>query len=174
MLQKFSRIYPPIIEVMPLFLVILIWYWVLSGYSSLPGQIPTHFNFQGIPDGWGEKSTLLLYPGIGTFLYLLITGTHIAITAVQNPKTIINLPDTMKEKITASQAESLRSFMVRCLFAIKLIITGLIAFLAYANLQVASNQSTGIGYWPFLFLIAILATAGFMLLRVFRLVFSGQ
>ena len=45
-------------------------------FSKLPEKIPVHFNFYGIPDSYGNKSTLFVLAGIGfvTYLVLLISG----------------------------------------------------------------------------------------------------
>lgn len=171
MLQKLSRIYPPVIEFLPVFLLFLVFYLVISEYAALPERIPTHFNFQGIPDGTGGKGTLILYPGFGAFLYVLITGVSLAMAVINDPKMLINLPEPAKQKITADQAEFLRIFIVRCLFAIKVITLGLMAYLAYGNLQVASGHADNIGYWPMIFVAALLVTLGFMLIKIFRLIY---
>ena len=169
MLQKLSRFYPPVIEILPLFLLFLVLYLVLSSYDSLPAQIPTHFNSQGVADGFGDKSTILLYPGFAGFLYILFTGVMLAMAVTHDPKKLINLPESAKEKITPDQAEALRSFILPSLMALKIIVMGLIAYLAYANLQVAFGYASDIGYWPFVFAAAILGVVGLLLLRVFRL-----
>ncbi|KAM9862234.1 hypothetical protein ACI1US_01843 [Leucobacter sp. BZR 635] len=37
---------------------------VVSGYASLPDEIPIHFNLAGTADGWGSKSNVFLLIGI--------------------------------------------------------------------------------------------------------------
>jgi uncharacterized membrane protein len=47
-------------------------------YPSLPQTIPTHFNMKGEADGFGERSTLFLGPGIlsgvGLFTFFLLSN----------------------------------------------------------------------------------------------------
>ena len=47
-------------------------------YPNLPTTIPTHFNINGKADGWGDKSTIFLGPGImagvGLFTFFLMTN----------------------------------------------------------------------------------------------------
>jgi uncharacterized membrane protein len=47
-------------------------------YPSLPQTIPTHFNIKGEADGFGERSTIFLGPGIlsgvGLFTFLLLSN----------------------------------------------------------------------------------------------------
>jgi uncharacterized membrane protein len=86
MLQKLGRIYPPIFEVLPFLLLFSVLYMVISGYDSLPAQIPTHFNFHSIPDGLGGKSVLFPYPGFAWFLYISITGVGIVMAVIHDPQ----------------------------------------------------------------------------------------
>ena len=47
-------------------------------YPSLPATIPTHFNIKGEADGFGERSTIFLGPGIlsgvGLFTFFLLSN----------------------------------------------------------------------------------------------------
>jgi uncharacterized membrane protein len=62
MLQKIARIYPPVLELIPLLLLFLAFYLTFINYPNLPDRIPSHFNIQGLPDGWGSKEEILIYP----------------------------------------------------------------------------------------------------------------
>jgi uncharacterized membrane protein len=44
-------------------------YW----YQNLPEIIPTHFSAGGKIDGYGNRQTIFLLPGIGVFVYALLT-----------------------------------------------------------------------------------------------------
>ena len=102
--------------------MIFIIYFTAVNFNNLPDTIPTHFNFQGDADGFGNKNEILIYPGMVVFIYLLFTGIIITLASVRDPKTMINLPERVKNRITPEKAELLRIFMVRCLFALKLTI----------------------------------------------------
>ncbi|MDH5609258.1 MAG: DUF1648 domain-containing protein [Cyclobacteriaceae bacterium] len=41
-------------------------------YRELPTQVPVHFDFTGVADGYGHKSFLLLLMGIELLLFLLL------------------------------------------------------------------------------------------------------
>lgn len=43
-------------------------------WSSLPDQVPVHYNFAGEIDRWGSKNELLLLPIVSLVLYLVITA----------------------------------------------------------------------------------------------------
>lgn len=47
------------------------WLVPLAAMSSLPEQIPIHFDFAGNPDGYGSRATVWLTPIIATFLGFL-------------------------------------------------------------------------------------------------------
>lgn len=47
-------------------------FWIAS-YSSIPEQVPTHFGFDGRPDAFGDKKSILLLPVIALLIYALIT-----------------------------------------------------------------------------------------------------
>ncbi len=48
--------------------LILLWIYPLQLYTSLPEQIPTHFNLNGNADDYGHKQSILLLPIIATIL----------------------------------------------------------------------------------------------------------
>ncbi|HTX58067.1 MAG TPA: DUF1648 domain-containing protein [Verrucomicrobiae bacterium] len=45
---------------------------LFRAYGGLPDRIPTHFDALGQPNGWGPKASLLLLPGVGAFVLLLL------------------------------------------------------------------------------------------------------
>lgn len=49
------------------------WLLVGSNYGSLPATVPTHFNGQGHPDGFGPKASLWFLPVLATLLYAMMT-----------------------------------------------------------------------------------------------------
>jgi len=172
MLIKLQKIIPLRFEFIPFLLVIFVIYFTAVNFSKLPDTIPTHFNFQGEADGWGGKNAILIYPGMVVFIYLLFTGIIMALASVRDPKTMINLPDYVKSRITAEKAELLRVLMVRCLFALKLTIIAMNVFLVYGNIETARGNWSGLGYWPMLFVVPILGLVFLMLYRSLRLAYA--
>ncbi len=172
MLTKLQKILPLRFELIPFLMVIFVIYFSAVNVNNLPDTIPTHFNFQGQADGWGGKNGILIYPGMVVFIYLLFTGIIIALASVRDPKSMINLPDYVKSKITVEKAELLRIFMVRCLFALKLTIIAMNTFLVYGNIQTALGDWSGLGYWPMLFLIPIMGLVFLMLYRSLRIAYT--
>ena len=58
--------------------------------STLPSEVPIHFNFVGEADGWGSKYVLLVLPLIGIV-------TVLALEAVEKRPHIHNYPQYMNE-----------------------------------------------------------------------------
>jgi uncharacterized membrane protein len=156
-------------ELIALALVVLMVYLTISGYAALPDRIPTHFNAQGIPDGYGNKNELLVYPGMAVLTYLLITGISLALAVAGNLKNLINLPSKMKEAISESGIEKLRIVMVRSLFIIKVLVLALLTFLLYGSFEIALSRADSLGYWPFVFVAVLLCVIGFMFYSIYRI-----
>jgi uncharacterized membrane protein len=169
MLQKLKNIYPLQFEALPLFMIILIFYIILSNLGNLPETIPTHFNSAGLPDGWGNKYEIFVYAGVGLFFYVFITGVSVAMAIVRNPTSFINLPGKTKDSLSSDQADKLRIFLVQYLFLLKTLILGLNVYLAHSNIEVVFQHIDSIGYWPMFFVAAIAAVTVFMVYKSYRL-----
>ncbi|MFJ7408335.1 MULTISPECIES: DUF1648 domain-containing protein [unclassified Lysinibacillus] len=53
-----------------LFIVSII--FIISQWSTLPEEIPAHFNGAGEVDRWGSKIEVFILPGIGIFLWIFL------------------------------------------------------------------------------------------------------
>ncbi len=169
MWQKLSKSYPPQFELVALFLVLLTFYLAASNYSSLPDKVPTHFNFQGIPDDWGSKNEIFVFPILSACLYILFTVINALLAIVKDPRKLINLPPKRKATLSNAQIEKLRIFLNRSLFALKILIQGLLAYALYTTIEVALFRATSLGAPWFLFMVAILTLAGYMVWESFRI-----
>jgi uncharacterized membrane protein len=171
MLNRLHKIVPLQLELIPLLLIVFIIWFTAANFSGLPEIIPTHFNFQGTADDWGGKGALIIIPAIGLFVYLLITGIAVALSLINDPKTLINLPASIKARISPERAEELRVFLVRCLFALKLLIMAMFTYLVYGSIEIAFNKWSGLGYWPMLIVFLILILVFLMVYRSLRMAY---
>lgn len=169
MWQKLSRSYPPSLELIALFLLTLTIYLSISSYPSLPDRIPTHFNFQGVPDGWGNRNEIFVLPVLSACLYILLTGITVLLAVVKDPRKFINLPAKRKAALNESQIEELRIFLNRSLFALKVLTHGLLICTLYRTIEVALNRGSSLGASWFFFVLAIIILAGYMLWKSFRI-----
>lgn len=170
MWQKLSKCYPPILELIPIFLLVLAIYIAFSNYSALPERIPIDFNSQGIAEDWANKNMIFLYPGLGSFIYLLFTTLNIWFAVTKNPKSLINMPKKWKDSLNDLQTEELRIILNRYLFVLKILIIGLMLYLLYATIEVALERTSSIGGTVFtLITLAILVVVSLMVWRTFRI-----
>lgn len=103
------------------------WLVPLAAMSSLPEEIPIHFDLSGNPDGYGSRATLWLLPVIATFLGFL------AIALLQYPSSfnvpgradIAALPEKQRFPIHDLMREMLLAIFV-VVQIIMLSVTGLI------------------------------------------------
>lgn len=108
-------------------IVLLLFFWgfTLFAYLKLPDIIPTHFNFKGIVDAYGNKFTLFMLPSIATIIYVVIS------ILIRNPH-VLNYPTA----ITSTNAAIQYSYATRLLRFIKIAIlfifaaTSLVTYLA--------------------------------------------
>jgi len=172
--QRLGRCYPLQLELVPLLLLGLTIYLVLSNYSTLPDTIPSHFNAQGVADDWGSKKTIFLFPAVVVPLYIFLSLFNAWISLVKDPKSLINLPDRTKAAISEARAEELRVLIGRCLFVIKTLTVGLMTYCVYATIEVARGEARSLGTAFYLILGAILVSAAFMVWKSLSLALSGQ
>ncbi|WP_368654394.1 DUF1648 domain-containing protein [Ornithinibacillus sp. 4-3] len=59
-----------ILHLLSLLLIIGSFIYVSVSFSSLPDEVPVHFNINGEPDSWGNKATILIMPIISVFIFL--------------------------------------------------------------------------------------------------------
>jgi hypothetical protein len=91
----------------------------------------------------------------------------------KNPKSLINLPGSIKDKITPEQAERLRIIFVRCLLALKILILGQNLYLLDGNIQTAMHKTAGIGQTGiFVFTAGIMVIVVYMVYKSFKIALS--
>lgn len=103
---------------------------------KLPERIPSHFGFDGRPDAWGGKASLLLMPVIAVIIY---AGT----TALERFPWIYNYAVEITEKNAACQYKLGRL----TLEWIKLVTIAIFLYLQWLTCQVASGISGGLDSW---------------------------
>lgn len=62
-----------LLDYLPFIILVLLWIFILVKFSSLPDTIPTHFNFKGEVDGYGNKSSILFVPALASILIVLLS-----------------------------------------------------------------------------------------------------
>ncbi len=160
MLNKLGKAYAPQLEVVPLLILVLGFYAAASNIDSLPQEIPTHFNIQGLPDGWGNKNDIFVGPFVGALIYVILTVIVAAFVMVSDPMRLINLPNKQKMLLTPGRAEELRIFMVRALFVMKVVMMSMTAYITWATVEMAFGREQTLGGLFYILLGGVLAATG--------------
>lgn len=113
-------------------LIILPFTW----YRELPFEIPTHYGFNGIPDGFGNKGSIWGLPIIGVLLYIGLS--------------LLNYFVIVKNKVKSGgiKGDSIaRGNILRLMQIIKLILSVSFAYIVWRTIRVGLGESEGLGAW---------------------------
>ena len=126
-----------------LFIILLVVYPIYY-FNELPDVIPVHFNFAGNPDGYSQKSSMWILPGIGVILSILLL-------------VMSRFPHlhNYSLKITEENAERQYRLSSKLMRIVNLIISGGFLYISYRTIQISLNQAGGLGSS---FLIIFLST----------------
>jgi uncharacterized membrane protein len=116
--------------------LLALWVWTGTNYSSLPDTIPTHFNAAGEADGFGRKASIVGLPLIATLLY-------IGLTLLNRVPHIFNFPTPV------TQDNALRQYTnaTRMIRYLKLILVLVFAGISFQTIQQANRTGEGLGLW---------------------------
>ena len=116
--------------------LLALWIWTGTSYSSLPDSIPTHFNAAGEADDFGRKSSIFGLPVIASLLFM-------GITVLNRYPNIFNYPTA----ITQDNALRLYTLATRILRYLKLVLVVIFGGITFKTIQTASGESSGLGGW---------------------------
>ncbi|MDR2836070.1 MAG: DUF1648 domain-containing protein [Bacteroidales bacterium] len=113
-----------ILEILSLILVILSIILFVIFWFTAPDIVPIHFNYKGIADGFGSKTTLIILPIITIIFYIgfliLVKFPH-----------LVNLPLSVHKK----NAEERDKLAVKVVRIMKPLICALFTFLSWYDLK---------------------------------------
>jgi len=125
--------------------------FVGQAWSTLPDRIPTKFSASGTPTDWGGKWTLLLFPGVSLFLYLLLSLVR------RLPLRFYNIPWRITLENAARQYRLARTFLT----VLKAELVWLFAFVEWMMVRAAQGASPRFEFVLFLIALGvILSTVG--------------
>ncbi|MEY3643421.1 MAG: hypothetical protein RLZZ207_115 [Bacteroidota bacterium] len=125
-----------LVEALGWLILLALWGWTITHYSSLPDTIPTHFNATGEADGFGSKVSLIALPVIATLLF-------IGLTVLNRYPQSFNYPTTIT-KDNALQQYTLATKMLRYLKLVLVLVFGGIEIMTIQN---ATGKAAGLGTW---------------------------
>ena len=125
-----------LVEALGWLILLALWGWTITHYSSLPETIPTHFNAAGEADGFGSKVSIFALPVIATLLF-------IGLTVLNRYPQSFNYPTTITQD-NAFRQYTLATRMLRYLKLVLVIVFGGIEFMTIQN---ATGKAAGLGAW---------------------------
>jgi uncharacterized membrane protein len=131
------------LETISVVLLVLIWVLVLYSYPKLPGIIPIHYDAAGEVNGYGNKTTILIFPFIALAVYILLTRLN------KYPHVF-----NYMSKITEENAQKQYTMATRMIRYLKLIVLLTLAFITGSTYLTTTGITKGPGSW---FLPCILA-----------------
>lgn len=142
-----------IIEVIALSVLAFMCVYVVVMYKKLPNIIATHFNDSGKANGFGNKSTLFLLPGIAIVINILLTilsfYPHIFNYTV---------------KITEENASNQYTLATRFLRIIKCFVNILLLYIVHTSIQTAFTNHAELGkyFLPFILVFMFVPTISYI------------
>ncbi len=146
-----------LVEVLGWLILLLLWGWTFTHYSTLPDTIPTHYNAAGEADGFGSKVSIIGLPVIATLLF-------IGLTVLNRYPHIFNYPTAITQD-NALRLYTLATSMLRYLKLVLVLVFGGIEFM---TIQHATGKGAGLGVWflPLTLLLVFLPLIYFVIKSV--------
>jgi uncharacterized membrane protein len=125
-----------LLEAMAILGLMILLGFVIYQYPRLPGTIPSHFNWAGLPDEYSSKSSFWLLPGIGVFIYILLS-------------LIVLIPHQFNYSVRITPANALKQYAmaIRLIRYLKGAIIWLFFYISYATIRVVTKEDSGLGLW---------------------------
>jgi len=125
-----------VLELLGWGVLVALWGWTGTSYSSLPDTIPTHFNAAGEADGFGRKEFIVSLPVVASLLYIGLTVLN-------------RFPHSFNFPTPITQDNALRQYTnaTRMIRYLKLILVLVFAGISYQTIQQANGTGEGLGLW---------------------------
>jgi Protein of unknown function (DUF1648). len=122
-----------IFEVLGWCAMLMTWVLIITNYSKLPNIIPTHYNYAGQADSFGDKEKILILPIVATILF-------IGMTILNKYPHLFNYP----KKITESNALKQYTIATRLIRCLKFAIVLTFGFIVFVSIRDANGLSSGL------------------------------
>jgi uncharacterized membrane protein len=136
---------------------------VADFYSRLPEKIATHFNAEGMANGFGARSTLWVLVGIAVLLYsiLSVVGSLHGVVNLKRPLA----PE--REKLVLAESMAMVGW-------IKAEVCWMFAYLCLAMVRNGMGLQVGLGalFLP-VTLVVVFGTCGIYLMKIFRVILAA-
>lgn len=123
-------------EIVGLTLLLTTWGWTLYNYNQLPDIIPTHYDFSGVADKFGDKWLILTLPLVATTLF-------VGLTILNKFPHIFNYPSV----ITVDNALKQYTLATKFIRHLKTSITAIFGIISFQTIRHSLGLSDGLGIW---------------------------
>src|SRR5271163_3221687 len=132
-------------------------------YSRLPERIATHFNAEGVANGFGARGTLWVLVGIACLLYAMLSVVNFVPGVVNLKKPLA--PE--REKLVLAEAMAMVGW-------VKVEVCWMFAYLCLAMVRNGMGMQVGLGRWFLpVTLLVVLGTCAVYSGRIFRAIRGG-
>ena len=140
-------------------MLVMLWLYLFTNWSSVPDKIPTHFGFSGILDAWGGKSSIIFLPIVMTVLYLMMT------TLAAFPQ-YYNYAVAITPENAAAQYKNARTLMLW----VTLQLVAVFSYITLMMMQVGLGNAKSFGLWFLpIFLVVIFGTLIYYIRKINKL-----
>lgn len=132
--------------------------YLISAWTTLPSEVPAHYNGIGEVDRWGSKGEMIILPVIGLIMW-------IGMTILERYPHVYNYPKITKEN---AQEQYLNARLLVNVLKNEIVI--IFSYLTWKNIQIAIGNHDSLGVWFMpIFLLLIFGSTGYFFVRTFRL-----
>lgn len=105
-------------------------------WHELPGQVPSHFDISGQPDGWSQRPTLLILPVVAVVLWIGLT-------------LLTRIPHRFNYVVPISRENAADQYLLArtLLSTLSAEITVLFTYLTWQTIETARGSSGVLGPW---------------------------
>lgn len=142
-----------IMESISIVLLILMWLYVLIEYPKLPDSIASHFNANGEPDGYGQKTFIWLMPSIAMIMYI---GMF----------TLNKFPHLHNYMVNITEENALKNyrFSTKIVRVVNMLTIALFSYITFQIIESAKGKDFSLGSW---FIAIILGTSVLLSIIIF-------
>ncbi|MCO0599105.1 DUF1648 domain-containing protein [Peribacillus butanolivorans] len=152
-----KTVYEKLIDIFSLIIIVLNLIYLINEWSTLPDQVPIHFNAKGEADGWGGRAVIWFLPIVSIFLWSILT-------TLERVPYIFNFP----VKVTEQNAERLYKNAQVMSVILKAEIIVFLFYTSWKSVQVSVGREVGLGILELpIFLVVLLGTIAFFRVRSF-------
>ena len=123
-------------EIVAAAVLVMLFIYLVMTWTALPDKIPTHFNFSGKPDSWGNKHSLLPLLGLLAVLY-------VGMSIVQRFPHIYNYPFAITDQNCEKQYLLARQLIT----VIKAELVCILSYITWQTVEVARGAAPDLTVW---------------------------